>query len=60
MVAVETDQAAIVVNVTDVALTRVGMILVITSRLIGGFVSSVTLVTDVASNADERSPLMYT
>lgn len=59
-VAVETDQAAIVVNVTDVALTRVGEMSVIISRLTGGFAFSATLVTDVVINADDESPRMYT
>lgn len=59
-VAVVTDQAAIVVNVTDVALTTAGEMSVIISPLIGGFVSSATLVTDVAINADDESLRMYT
>lgn len=59
-VAVETDQAAIVVNVMDVALTTAGEMSVIISPLIGGFVSSATLVTDVAINADDESLRMYT
>lgn len=59
-VAVETDQAAIVVNVTNVALTRVGEMSIIISRLIGGFVSSATPVTDVVIDADDENPRMCT